>query len=321
MTELKEPTKRTLPVVSFIGILLLIKGLNSAWGFFATTRTIIVYGKDPYIHGLLLNHSVHNAIALLFGIASIIIGIGLLRYATWARRGAVILFLCSLVYWALSPAFDSYLNKVIVSNSMPIRPNYLYQFFEYAILLLFVESLSIRRRWGEENPGFFTQVAETVLSWMPKATPSILVLISLLLFRFAGNDLWMSWEAVAQAMNLRQSPEEGFLIWLNLLYNPIFNFALGFLIMGIGLLWLLKWVLSLGILALAIALIQNILQFIKMCTDSHLASWQYQYIFGIIITAIAILISYMPAAVFIIFIAQSLKLTILKNRRLIEPTE
>ena len=226
----EENLQPVLPEVVLIGILLLF------WGVYEPFR---VPASMPFIE--ILRDFEHNTMETIvnyaLGMASIIMGIGLFRSASWARRGTIILIFCYFAKWALMPMILMVLEPLSRANDIwfmqPLEhPAMLIEFAQYAILLLFIEAPHVRHHWKEERrPGLLTDTAEMVLDAMPTTTPYVLVLIALLLFCWAGGDLLLFWRIIA----VWAAPNRSFLQML--LTSVEFLFFLGYIAAGIGLLW------------------------------------------------------------------------------------
>lgn len=251
-------TRRMLPEVTLIGILLLITGIAEAisgpiklwqlmevWskpaGVFAISD--IVLGTNTIPHGVVIAVAIAN---FVFAAAAIICGIGLLRRACWAWRmsivslvGLIVLTIATQAVETSSPIitllhYDAVQEAgkreaLIILKALLIPLNYL-------VMLLFLATTRVRAAFGFVSTGTPLQrIAEAFVGFFTRRLHPVTALVGLLLISIALpgilllSGMWQSY----------QSPQAGLLPPSILLLGMINT--IGALLAGVLLISQLKW--------------------------------------------------------------------------------
>lgn len=249
---------RTLPEVAFIGVLLLFWGISGVLQEINTVKiTLVFYQEHNTATPPLYQYFAPSVLNGVLWLVGIIIGIGLLTYAAWARRTAVIL-LCVLLIAKLI-VFPSYQ----FFGHLPIHHWLLYIYLPilihnllYAIMVLFLETTRVRQAWGDDGRGGrLNELAELLIN-VPVRPVSPLQLALILFFLVTGVEaILRGWAPLLMYM---RSLIPNLLISGNLPADQLSFAAMGFylpigcllVIAAIGLYRQLRWAYTLMIIAI-----------------------------------------------------------------------
>ena len=254
----KEVTLRdALPEVALIGTLLLIWGISDAIRLPLNIHAELQRSFHPTMIWI-----TQNIVDYLLHIGAIIIGIGLLRCASWARRGAIMLLTAFAVYWLsallITMSYHSWETFRIngLSNLLAFTQRDFTQALRDLVMVLFLAASRVHRAWEETpQPGPLADLSARIMRVLPRMTAPVIAMIGIILSLCWGllplvrylvgtcQELADSRSHMQVASSIQQ---------VILMYFPISLFALAYLIAGIGLLRQAIWARWLGIATLAV---------------------------------------------------------------------
>jgi len=186
------------PVVWLIGIILLVHGINEAIKYnpFGIRQIARFF---PHAIGYGLANIASIAVHFIIAVGLIVAGIGLWRRAPWARRTAVGLLECSIVFTILLALVMPLLRgqgwqvdqtSYWLSMLRSLQPSSLVANLIMLLALLIPVEQQVL---GEEPPpGIFTGVAKGIRRRLPAGTPPLWLLIGLLFFCW-GAGPWLNY--------------------------------------------------------------------------------------------------------------------------------
>ena len=167
-----------------IGILIGLNGFTECVNCLMATRQLLS-PHVPYPQYIIA----YGVEGPTLGCAAIVIGIGLVSAAVWARRAAVTLVLLQFFYFGFMRILP-YLNHAEMPSGMSFPYAILFVQAKYLLMCLFLAALGMKTTWEDTGqPGTLTRCAEWVMHRLPRATPLLSLFVALLFFCWAATDL------------------------------------------------------------------------------------------------------------------------------------